>query len=979
MASSFSISVKLDLENFYQQLEQLKKGLNRAITEATGRTIEIDVDAEKAIEESEKAVESVDEIQDKHVAIDGDGSGAVSEAEQVSDAVEDIPETASTQYSFLGWQDAIGQIAKIGLALHSLFGAYNLVSRALGGLTTRSNIQEDAETSLRAALRATGLEVENNFERLRNYASAIQGVTRYGDEAIISGTALMQNIAKLGEDTLPLAQRAAVGLAARYRIDLQTAFQLIGRAAAGQTQTLTRYGIVVDSTLSKEEQFQEILRQGIDGFQIAKEEAESGAGALEQFQNVVGDLQEKLGDLIKTAILPVVKMLNTVVTVLNENRTAFNMTVSAVVALGAAFVALKIKTIALASAKAILLAFTNPLALAIASVSAGAAVLGIHLAANKIKTDAAARSQSDYNEELQRTLGLLNGQELGYRNIAEAEGRIKELRSNQQKEIQEAEKLVKVIYKDHEDIQEEMLTRQIDRINLRYNYEIGKIEEWIEQLRQQQANNEEYYEAMKWAADGYYDYMHQKLLEERDERIASGIWSEQQAEEVYEYRKALLDEEYEKVKSARTRDIDDARNKLEMFFNSVMSRRDQLETELKDKKGLIETAFAGDEEAIRENMERLYEWYNSQLDDIHSQELEKERLKYYETIKYLEAKLALGIDVSGQLLEVQNRYFQFLKEEYGKDSIEYLNALADKETALKNYWMEHNDLAMAEINAITSGFNTMWSSILDTSMTGSERLQAIWTSIRDSFFNAIGQMLTEYIKNQMIEAAIASSTEKTKQAAVIQTAAVEQGAQAATQTSILVTMALKIKDAFASIAGAIAAGFKWLVSTLGPLGLGMGAGLGAALISAFKSLLSGIGFAAGGYTGDGSKYEVAGIAHKGEVYFEQEISKPNLAELLGLRSLMQKGYKLRDIIAGGVMIPAVSKPLPKLSLASGGIAGPGQIIDFSGVEGLLSEMNYRLKKIEAKDMNVHLHGETNLIEWHRTSEKASKEYSRRIK
>ena len=360
--------------------------------------------------------------------------------------------------------------------------------------------------------------------------------------------------------------------------------------------------------------------------------------------------------------------------------------------------------------------------------------------------------------------------------------------------------------------------------------------------------------------------------------------------------------------------------------------------------------------------------------------------QYRREIELLHMKHAMGINVYDEMKRVQEAYFAWTKEQYGEDSLEYQRALNEMRQInlrwgadLRQQWRENNAVAREFIDAIGAGFNTMWSSILDTSMTGSERMKAIWTSLTHTFYNAIGQMLTEYIKNKMIEAAIAISTEKTKQAAALQTAAVEQGAQAATQTSILVTIALKIKDAFASIAGAIASGFKWLVTTLGPLGLGVGIGLGAALVSAFKALLSGIGFATGGYTGDGGKYEVAGVAHKGEVYFEQEISKPNLADLMGLRSLLQKGYKLRDIIGGGVVIPTVSKPLPRLSLASGGVAGSGQIIDFSGIEGLLSEMNYRLKKIEAKDTNVHLHGETNLIEWHRTNGKAAKEYSRRIK
>ena len=446
---------------------------------------------------------------------------------------------------------------------------------------------------------------------------------------------------------------------------------------------------------------------------------------------------------------------------------------------------------------------------------------------------------------------------------------------------------------------------------------------------------------------------------------------------------------------------DEARDEIEKWLaarqEARLEERERIEAEHERLLKIAKDAYPKESEEYKKALKDLYEWRAEELQKITDKELaDKEaalirernsiHAKYREEIEHLHYKHNMGINVYQQMKDIQTEYFRWVKEEYGKDSIEYDRALDEMRQInlrwgadLRRQWMENNAVWGEYLNAMGVGFSTLWTSILDSSMNGSERLKALWHSIRDSFFNAIGQMIVEYGKKKIIELAIAQSTEKGKQAAALQTAAVEQGAQAATQTSLLVTIALKIKDAFASIAGAIAAGFKWLVTTLGPFGLGMGIGLGAALISAFKSLLSGLGFATGGYTGDGGKYEVAGVAHKGEVYFEQEISRPNLAELLGLRSLLQKGYKLRDIIAGGVVIPTVSKPLPSLSLASGGIAGSGQIIDFSGIEGLLSEMNYRLKKIEAKDTNVHLHGETNLIEWHRTNGKAAKEYSRRIK
>jgi hypothetical protein len=61
--------------------------------------------------------------------------------------------------------------------------------------------------------------------------------------------AQMQNIARFSNmDTLKGATKAAIGLSAAFGIDLATAMDLIGKAAAGNTSMLGRYGIVLDET-----------------------------------------------------------------------------------------------------------------------------------------------------------------------------------------------------------------------------------------------------------------------------------------------------------------------------------------------------------------------------------------------------------------------------------------------------------------------------------------------------------------------------------------------------------------------------------------------------------------------------------------------------------------------------------------------------------------------------------------------------------
>lgn len=75
-------------------------------------------------------------------------------------------------------------------------------------------------------------------------------------------------------------------------------------------------------------------------------------------------------------------------------------------------------------------------------------------------------------------------------------------------------------------------------------------------------------------------------------------------------------------------------------------------------------------------------------------------------------------------------------------------------------------------------------------------------------------------------------------------------------------------------------------------------GVVQALLAATKSAIIGDGFYKGGYTGDGNAHESAGVVHKGEVVFESQITKNQKTELLELRSLLQRGLKLSEIIEG---------------------------------------------------------------------------------
>lgn len=204
---------------------------------------------------------------------------------------------------------------------------------------------------------------------------------------------------------------------------------------------------------------------------------------------------------------------------------------------------------------------------------------------------------------------------------------------------------------------------------------------------------------------------------------------------------------------------------------------------------------------------------------------------------------------------------------------------------------------------IASGFtNTIGSAMSGTSdalyawasgaATARDAWQGALQSIGQSFLRTCTDMVAKMIWRSTIERALTMIGVTTHVAG-------EQAKTAATVTGGGMRMVVWIKEALASVyKGAIAA-FDALASIpyVGPF---LGAAAMAAAIGGGIALVGKMtgGFAEGGYTGPGGKYEAAGIVHRGEFVFPQES-----VERIGLGRLeaMKNGYA-----AGGLVGRAMS-------------------------------------------------------------------------
>lgn len=217
------------------------------------------------------------------VDIDVDGSGAVREVKKTEGAFDRLSKSLK-----------VGLAAGAAAAGAALVGLVSVVRSGIAAF----QVQEDAVNKLNAALAPLGDSAAGVSESLQAQASALQAVTKFGDEAIISGQALLSSFTK-NEDQIKQATKAALDLASATGQDLNSAFLLLAKAAAGETSSLSRYGIILDENVPKSEKFAAALAAINTQFGgQAEAQVNTFSGALTQLSNVWGDLTEAIGAAI---------------------------------------------------------------------------------------------------------------------------------------------------------------------------------------------------------------------------------------------------------------------------------------------------------------------------------------------------------------------------------------------------------------------------------------------------------------------------------------------------------------------------------------------------------------------------------------------------------------------------------------------------------------------------------------------------------
>ena len=168
--------------------------------------------------------------------------------------------------------------------------------QALQGVYTATGKQIQAEQALKTALTNSQSVVDKSTSNWRDYASAIQAATLYGDEAIIPLIAMGAQMG-MTDETIRATIEAATDLASATGMDLNQAFKNLGKTLTGQAEEEIVSMATGLKGLTKEELLAgegiELVAKQYKG--AAAEMAGTSFGKAQQEINALGDEVENLG------------------------------------------------------------------------------------------------------------------------------------------------------------------------------------------------------------------------------------------------------------------------------------------------------------------------------------------------------------------------------------------------------------------------------------------------------------------------------------------------------------------------------------------------------------------------------------------------------------------------------------------------------------------------------------------------------------
>jgi len=181
------------------------------------------------------------------------------------------------------------------LAASAIQKGIGALKNAFTGAIRGAIEEEQSQHRLTTALELTGRTRGGVTKNLLALAQAQMKVTTYSHEEIEGVMTLLAQLTKLDEEGIKKATKGTMGLATVLGMDLDSAARTVTKAMEGNYQALQRLGIVIDTTLPKEEQVAQVMTKLAALYPRATAEVNTMGGSLKQLKVAWGEVLEQVG------------------------------------------------------------------------------------------------------------------------------------------------------------------------------------------------------------------------------------------------------------------------------------------------------------------------------------------------------------------------------------------------------------------------------------------------------------------------------------------------------------------------------------------------------------------------------------------------------------------------------------------------------------------------------------------------------------